>query len=152
MLMNRDTDDAGQLRELLVTHVPEVASGVVEIRGIARKVGTRSLVIVDARDPAVDAVGAVVGRRGCRIKPVVAELGYEMVDVVRWSDSLDQLIGNLIAPNRALEIHFEEPARQATITILPDQRDAALLDPIRLALASHLVGWKLNINSRPPSG
>ena len=98
---------------------------------------------MEAHDPAVDSVGAVVGSRGSRIKPLVAELGYEKVDVVRWSDSLDHLIGNLIAPNRILQIRYEEPTRQARITLQHDQREASLLDPIRLALASELAGWKL---------
>ena len=141
--MNQDSEAVRQLRRLLEKHVPDVVSGVVRIRGIARKVGVRSIVIVEAHDPAVDSVGAVVGSRGSRIKPLVAELDNEKVDVVRWSDSLDHLIGNLIAPNRVLEIHYDESNRQARITLQPDQKETSLLDPIRLALASELVGWKL---------
>lgn len=64
-------------------------------------------------------------------------------DVVRWSESLDRLIGNLIAPNRILEIYYDEPTRQARITLQPGQRERSLLNPTRLALASELVGWQL---------
>ena len=128
---------------MLEKHVPDIASGVVQIRGIARKAGIRSIVVVEAHDPAVDSVGAVVGSRGGRIKPLVAELDYEKVDVVRWSDSTDHLIGNLIAPNRVLEIRYDEPTRQARITLQPGEREASLLDQTRLALASELMGWKL---------
>jgi N utilization substance protein A len=103
------------------------------------------MVIVEAQYPAVDAVGAVVGSRGSRIEPLVAELDYENVDVVRWSDSLDQLIGNLVAPNRILEIRYDEATRQARITLQADQREPSLLNPTRLALASDLVAWKLVI-------
>ena len=141
--MNQDADSVRQLRRLLEKHVPPIASGVVQIRGIARKAGVRSIIVVQAHDPAVDPVGSVVGSRGSRIKPLVAELDYEKVDVVRWSDSLDHLIGNLIAPNRVLEIRYDEPTRHARITLQPDQREASLLDPTRLALASELAGWKL---------
>ncbi len=77
------------------------------------------------------------------IKPLVAELGYEKVDVVRWSDSLDRLIGNLVAPNRVLAISYDEATRQARISLQPDQREPSLLDLTRLELASELVGWKL---------
>ena len=87
------------------------------------------MVIVEAHDPAVDAVGAVVGSRGSRIKPLVAELDNEKVDVVRWSDSLDQLIGNLIAPNRILEIRYDEATRQARITLQPDSAGAFAARP-----------------------
>lgn len=72
-------------------------------------------------------------------------LGYEKVDVVRWSDSLDRLIGHLIAPNRVLEISCGEATRQATITLQPDQREPSLLNSTRLALASELGGWQLVI-------
>ena len=143
MPMNEDSDPVRQVRQLLEKYVPDIASGVVRVRGIARKAGVRSIVVVQADDPAVDSVGAVVGNRGTRIKPLVAELDYEKVDVVRWSDSMDRLIGNLIAPNRFLEIQYDEVTRQAKITLQPDQMEVSLLDPIRLALASELVGWKL---------
>ena len=141
--MNQDSDPVGQLRRLLEKHVPDVASGVVQIRGIARKTGVRSIVVVEAHDPAVDPIGTVVGSRGSRIKPLVAELNFEKVDVVRWSDSLDHLIANLIAPNRVLEIRYDDATRQARITLRPDQREDSVLKPTRLALASELVGWKL---------
>jgi transcription termination/antitermination protein NusA len=145
MAMNENSDAVGQLRRLLDKYVPAVASGVVQVRGIARKAGVRSIVVVQAHDPAVDSVGAVVGNRGSRIKPLVAELNYEKVDVVRWSDSLDHLIGNLIAPGRIAAIHYHEPTRQARITLQSDQGEAWAFDPIRLALASELAGWKLTV-------
>lgn len=85
--MNQDADSVGQLRRLLEKHVPDIASGVVQIRGIAGKAGVRSIVVVYAPDKAVDPVGSVVGSRGSRIKPLVAELDNEKVDVARWSDS-----------------------------------------------------------------
>jgi transcription antitermination factor NusA-like protein len=61
LLMDQDSDAVSQLRRLLEEHVPDVASGVVRVRGLARKVGIRSLIVVEASDPAVYAVGAVVG-------------------------------------------------------------------------------------------
>jgi hypothetical protein len=112
--------------------VPDIAAGIVQVRGIATKVGVRSIVVVEAHDPAVDSVGAGVGSRGSRIKPLVAELDYEKVDVVRWSDSMDRLIGNFIAPNRFLKIQYDEATRQARITLQPDRREPSLLNPTRL--------------------
>jgi transcription antitermination factor NusA-like protein len=83
-----------QLRQVLDKHIPELVTGAVEIKGIAGKPGARSFVFVRAQDPALDAVGAVVGIRGARIQAVVAELNREMVDVVRWAESLDDLLAS----------------------------------------------------------
>lgn len=143
--MDRGSNEISEIRLLLDKHVPEIASGVVEVRGIARRPGVRTIILMAGSDPSVDVVGAVVGERGVRVKKLVAELRNEMVDVVRWSDSLDQLIGNFIAPNRKLQIVYDEAARQAVITLSPDQRpDAAFaVSPNRLELVSELVGWAL---------
>src|SRR4051812_22386813 len=84
MLMHQDADAVEHLRRLLEKHVPDIAAGGVQIRGIARSAGDRSIVVVGADDPAVDAGGAVVGSGGSHIKRLVAVLNYEKVDVVRW--------------------------------------------------------------------
>ena len=139
--MDRHSDEVERLRQLLERNVPEIASGVAEIRGIARTAGSRSIIVVSGRDEAANPVGAVVGNRGDRIKPIVAELGGEKVDVVRWSDSIEKFIGHLFAPNKLVQIRYDEPNRRATITLALDVIDSSTT--MRLKLGSELVGWNL---------
>jgi transcription antitermination factor NusA-like protein len=139
--MGQDSDDVGQLRRLLEEQIPEIASGVVQIRGLARNAGRHSMVVVGAHDAAVDVVAAVVGSRGSRIKKIVAKLGGERIDVVRWSTSLEPFIGNLFAPNKVLRIRYDEPHRRAIIFLALDVIDDHV--EMRLKLGSELVGWNL---------
>jgi transcription termination/antitermination protein NusA len=141
MLGQRELLNARHRKQSPFSVAVEIASGVVEIRGIARKAGSRSIIVVSGRDEATDPVGAVVGNRGSRIKPIVSELGGEKVDVVRWSDSIEKFIGNLFAPNKLVQIRYDEPNRQATITFALDVIDPS--STMRLKLGSDLVGWNL---------
>jgi len=102
--MDRHSDEVERLRQLLERNVPEIASGVAEIRGIARTAGSR-------------------------------------VDVVRWSDSIEKFIGHLFAPNKLVQIRYDEPNRRATITLALDVIDSSTT--MRLKLGSELVGWNL---------
>ncbi len=139
--MDEGSDDVMRLRQVLESNVPEICSGVVQIRGIARRAGVRSVVVVSAGELSIDAVGAVVGNRGNRIKTIVAELAGEKVDVVRWSDSIERFISNLFTPNKVLQIRYDEPQRRAIVTLAQDVNDSTTT--MRLKLASDLVGWSL---------
>src|SRR5690349_8297347 len=103
-------DDAAQqvLREFAAA-VPEVAAGVVEVRAVGRRTGRWTKVAVTSRDPAVDAVAACVGVRGSRVNDIVAGLGGERVDIVRWSDEPDRLIANLLQPARTDTVVLDTP-------------------------------------------
>ena len=76
----------GFLKRLFELEVPEIHSGTVEIRAIAREAGSRSKVAVASRQEGLDPVGATVGQRGARVQAVVAELGGEKIDVIPWND------------------------------------------------------------------
>lgn len=140
--MRPDSESAAVIRRLLEQHVPEIGSGAVEIRGIAREPGQRTMVAVESKAPAVDAVGVCTGVRGSRVKAMLAELPGEHMDIVLWGGSLERFLGNLLAPNRSIHVSLNDTARRATITVPADWTPVSEL---RLRLASRLLGLDLKI-------
>jgi N utilization substance protein A len=147
--MASQSDETAAVLRLFQKHVPEIVSGAIEIRGIAREPGNRTLVAVESKAPAVDAVGACTGNRGSRVKAMLAELPGEHMDIVIWSDSLEKFLSNLLSPNRPLRLSLDQTHRRATITFPPDLPASCVnLQEIHLRLASRLVGWGLKVS--PP--
>ena len=138
-------DESEAVRQLLHDHVPELASGNVEIKVIAREAGRRSMLAVYSSDDSVDPVGVCVGRRGARIKSVMQQLSGEPIDIIPWSESISVFIRNTLAPVVIRGIAFNEPVRRATVNVDTKRSDGRALDPIRLRLASTVTGWELQI-------
>ena len=92
----------GFLRRLFELEVPEIHSGTVEIKAIAREAGSRSKVAVASRQEGLDPVGATVGQRGARVQAVVAELAGEKIDVIPWSDDAGVFVANALSPAQVL--------------------------------------------------
>ncbi len=144
--MDSNSDESEAVRRLFEATVPDIASGIVQIVGIVRDPGYRSIIAVRSNNPAVDPVGACVGNRGERVKRVVADLGGEYVDIVRWSDSPERFIGNMLAPLHFLRVSLDESSREATVLLA---RDSERPVPKRLAVQSQLLlkltGWHLKL-------
>ena len=98
----------GLLRALFEFEVPEIQSGEVEIKAVAREAGNRSKIAVYSRDPNIDPVGACVGARGSRVQAVVAELGSERIDIVEWRSDLEEFIKNALSPAKVLYALIDE--------------------------------------------
>lgn len=146
--METQPDEIEEVRRLFHQHVPEVASGVVEITGIVRNRGERTIVAIHSHDPSIDPVGSCVGERGIRVKTIGRELQGEKLDLVRWSDSLETFLTHLVAPAKVEGVILNEVARHAIIFTNPDQKALARgRDGSRLKLISRLVGWELQIES-----
>src|SRR5215472_3799531 len=107
---NPDPDPEAVWRSLR-KHVPEVTTGRIRILGLAREPGKRSVIAVASNDPRVDSVGVCVGERGSRTKALVSELGGEKIDVVRWEESTERFITNLMGPLCLIEASFDEAGR-----------------------------------------
>ena len=88
----------GFLKRLFELEVPEIHSGTVEIKAIAREPGSRSKVAVASRQEGLDPVGATVGQRGARVQAVVAELGGEKIDIIPWNDDASVFVANALSP------------------------------------------------------
>ena len=122
---------------------------IIEIRALAREPGYRTKIAVTSVDSKVDAVGACVGVRGTRIKNIVAELGGERVDIVRWSDQSDIFIANALNPAEVEAISLNPTARLARVIVAEDQLSraiGALGQNVRLA--SKLTEWDIDVMSQ----
>ncbi len=134
------------IRRLFELEVPEVAERVIEIRALAREAGYRTKVAVSSIDSRVDAVGACVGVRGSRIKNIVDELGGEKIDIVRWNESSQILIGNALKPAEVQETALCFELNRATVVVAEDQLSLAIgKRGQNVRLAARLTGWDIDI-------
>jgi len=134
------------IRKLFELEVPEVAERVIEIKALSREAGYRTKIAVSSIDSRVDAVGACVGVRGSRIKNIVEELGGEKIDIVRWNESSQILIGNSLRPAEVQEIALCFELNKATVVVADDQLSLAIgKRGQNVRLAARLTGWDIDI-------
>jgi len=145
LLVTRRTPDF--VIELLKLQVPEIASGDVTVKAIAREEGIRTKVAVFSQNTKVDPVGACIGESGTRIAEVLREIKPEKVDILRWSDNPAEFVGNSIAPASALEVKVANiENHEATVFVSPTQLSLAIGKGGQNArLAAKLTGWKIDI-------
>ena len=143
--MQFQPDGIEEVRQLFFNYVPEIAEGLIELKGITRIRGLHTLVLVWSTFPEMDTVGASIGVRGIRAKMVVKALS-EPLTVVRWSASVKELIGNVFGPFSS-QIALHEAEHQATIYIPSDKRAEA---EVSRALLSQFPDWTLKIEAKAP--
>jgi len=146
----------GLVRQLFTREVPEIKEGIVELKSVAREAGQRTKIAVFAENPEVDPVGACVGPRGMRVSDVVAELGNEKVDIVRWNEDPIQYISNALSPAQISKVILsedEEPADSrdkgtATVIVTEEQQSLAIgKQGQNVRLAARLTGWRIDIRT-----
>ncbi len=138
----------GLLRALFEFEVPEIQSGEVEIKSVAREAGNRSKIAVYSRDPNIDPVGACVGARGSRVQAVVAELGNERIDIVQWVSDLEEYIKNALSPAKVQFVRIDEVGKVAHTVVPDDQLSLAIGKAGQNArLAARLTSWRIDIKS-----
>ena len=142
---------AGLVERLFEMEVPEIYDGTIEIKATAREAGSRTKMAVWSKDPNVDAVGACIGPKGSRVAGIVDELGGEKIDVVKYSEDIQEFIAAALAPATVLGVEIEdEEARSCKVTVPDHQLSLAIGNKGQNArLAAKLTGWK--IDSRPLS-
>ena len=142
----------GLVKRLFEIEVPEIFSGVVEIKAVSREAGARTKLAVVSHDENVDAVGACIGTRGTRIAGIVEELGGEKIDVIEYSDDPAAFVAAALAPARVVSVEVDSDGAHACRVKVPDaQLSLAIGNRGQNArLAARLTGWKIDI--RPESG
>ena len=134
------------LIELFKLEVPEIAQGLIEIRGAARDSGLRAKIAVQAKDKRIDPVGACVGMRGSRVQSVSNELAGERIDIVPWDDNIAQFVINAMAPAEVESIIVDEESHAMSIAVAEDKLAMAIgRGGQNVRLASDLTGWVLNV-------
>ena len=138
----------GFLKRLFELEVPEVHSGTVEIKAIAREAGSRSKVAVWSRQEGLDPVGATVGQRGARVQAVVAELSGEKIDIIPWSDDPAVFVANALSPAQVISVEIDEEHRIASVTVPERMLSLAIgREGQNARLAARLTGWRIDIRS-----
>ena len=140
--------DSELIRTLFELEVPEIADGLVEIRGVAREPGYRSKIAVESHAQGVDPVGACVGPRGSRVRMVVSELRGEKIDIIPWNPEPARFVAKALSPARVREVYLDDEGREATVVVPDDQLALAIgKEGMNARLAARLTGWKVDIKS-----
>lgn len=131
---------------LFKREVPEVSSGAVEVKEIAREPGSRTKIAVVSTQPGVDPVGSCVGQKGVRVQAVIDELNGEKIDVIAFSDQAETFITSALSPAENLKIKIDEKKKKAVVTAPEDQLSLAIgKDGQNVRLAAKLTGYKIDI-------
>jgi len=138
--------NVGMVKEIFKQEIPEIASGVIEIKGIARDAGFRSKVAVATSDSSIDPIGSCIGQRGSRINTIIEELGGEKIDVIQHSEDPIQYISHSLSPAKVVGVELNEAEKSATVTVASAQFSIAIgRSGQNVRLASELVGWRINV-------
>jgi N utilization substance protein A len=138
----------GLIKRLFELEVPEISSGVVEIKAAAREPGHRTKIAVWSNDSNVDPVGACVGARGARVRMVTNELRGEKVDIVPYSDEPREFVMRALQPAKVKEVHLDEETGTATVIVHDFQLSLAIgKEGQNARLAARLTGWRIDIKS-----
>lgn len=136
------------LRRLFEMEAPEVASGTVQIKSIAREAGSRSKIAVHSDDEYIDPVGACVGQRGVRVSTVMSELGNEKIDIIEWSENPEIFVEKALSPAEVMRVGLDQDTKEAVAYVAPDQQSLAIGKGGQNArLAAKLTGWTIDIRS-----
>ena len=136
------------LEKLFEQEAPEVASGTVEIKAVAREAGYRSKIAVFSKDENIDPVGSMVGQRGVRVTTVTSELGGEKIDIIEWSADPKKFIEDALSPAKIISIETNEATHEAKVSVAEDQQSLAIgRGGQNVRLAAKLTGWKIDIKS-----
>lgn len=134
------------VKKLLELEIPEVRSGVVQVKSIAREAGVRCKVAVHSDDEKIDPIGSCVGQKGVRVQNVMQELNGERIDIIEWSDNNEEYIKASLAPAKTAKIILDERIKTARVYVEPDQRPLAIgKNGQNVRLASILTGWEIDI-------
>ena len=139
----------GLVKRLFEMEVPEIATGVVQIKSITREAGSRTKMAVASVDAMIDPVGACVGPRGSRVDKVVSELKNEKIDIIKWSADPAEFVANALNPAHVVSV-FVSDAEKICRVIVPDNQLSLAIgkEGQNARLAAKLTGWKIDIKSQ----
>jgi N utilization substance protein A len=133
--------------------VPEMETGAVEIKAIAREAGRRTKLAVSSTVPGVDPVGTFVGGHGTRVQAVMNEIGdQEKIDIVTYDENPEQFIRNALSPAEVVRVEVDEAAKRAKVFVNEDQQSIAIgRGGQNVRLAARLTGYELDIEAAKPA-
>lgn len=138
--------DPRLVKALFALEVPEIQSGAVEVKVIAREAGSRTKIAAVSTQEGVDPVGSLVGQKGVRVQAVMSELGEEKIDIIAFSEDPARFIVAALSPAKDIQVKLNEENKVATVTVPQDQLSLAIgKGGQNVRLAAKLTGWKIDI-------
>ena len=136
------------VRRLFESEIPEIASGIIEIKSIVREAGFRTKVAVASNDKDIYAIGACVGNKGVRINAIINEINGEKIDIIPWSEDVLDYIAHSLSPAQVLMVQANEESREAKVIVADDKLSLAIgKEGQNARLAARLTGWKIDVKS-----
>lgn len=136
----------GFIKKLFELEIPEIASGEVKIKSVARDAGNRAKVAVYTERPNIDVIGACVGNRGARINTIVNELNGEKIDLVEYSDDPLEYIARALSPAKVLSVETNDSLNMSQVIVPDDKLSLAIgKGGQNVRLAAKLTGWKIDV-------
>jgi len=133
---------------LFAIEVPEISTGIVEIKSIAREPGSRTKIAVYTEEEGIDPVGSAVGQKGSRVQTVINELGGEKIDIIEWNEDINKYIVNALSPAKVLDAEANKKTRTVLAIVPEDQLSLAIGQKGQnVRLAAKLTGWKIDVKS-----
>jgi N utilization substance protein A len=144
VLLSRTSEEI--LKKVFYLEIPEIANGLIEIKGVAREAGNRSKIAIASNSDNIDPIGSCVGQRGSRIQTIINELGGEKVDIIEFDENPVTFISKALSPAKVIGVELNEESGKATVTVAPDQFSLAIGKGGQNArLAARLSDWKIDI-------
>jgi N utilization substance protein A len=133
---------------LFQQEVPEIETGVVEIKSISREAGFRTKIAVMSNDPNVDPIGSCVGPKGIRVGNVLSELKNEKIDIVKYSDDPEEYVKSALSPAKIISCSYNPEMKICTVLVERDQLSLAIgKEGQNARLAAKLTGIKVDIKA-----
>ncbi|PIY96717.1 MAG: transcription termination/antitermination protein NusA [Candidatus Kerfeldbacteria bacterium CG_4_10_14_0_8_um_filter_42_10] len=134
------------VKKLFTMEVPEIASGAIEIKAVAREAGSRSKIAVQSKESNIDPVGSCVGQRGTRVQTIIAELGGEKIDIIEYDEDPVKFIVNALSPAKVVSVELKEEDHRAITGVKADQLSLAIgRSGQNVRLSAKLTGWKIDV-------
>ena len=134
------------VRKLFELEVPEIFTGTVQIKAIAREAGARSKIAVASSEDGIDPIGSCVGQKGTRVQAVIDELGGEKIDIILWNEKPEKFIAAAISPAKVVEVKLDNDRKAAKVFVPEEQLSLAIgKQGQNVRLAAKLVGWKIDV-------
>ncbi len=136
------------VHKLFEIEVPEIFSGTVEIKAMAREAGSRTKIAVASNEEGVDPIGSCVGQKGTRVQAIIDELGGEKIDIIDWNDDVAKFISSALSPAKVTNVEIDELKKEAKVFVPADQLSLAIgKRGQNVRLAAKLTGWKIDVTT-----
>lgn len=134
--------------KLFEMEVPEIASGIIEIKAIAREAGSRTKIAVMSHEENVDPIGSCVGQRGTRVATIIQELNGEKIDIIEWDEDPLKFVSNALSPAKVVEVQPADDRHEARVLVPNDQLSLAIgRGGQNVRLAAQLTTWRIDVRS-----